>query len=351
MKKLCKLFSLVVCLAIIVASFGTFVSAEEIGDTHKNGDLNDSAVRGLVVRYFREREAYLNGEADEIPSAIDALVRDEEKHRLSLQEAGAKFTSSAITFDEVSCWDDVADVTVTEEIVYQSSTDTVPETIVHKLRIRHESGGLVVRSDGFEETSSGFTSCYYVRPEWQNTADSQSLVSGSKSCIVYIASQEVGYTEEYQNITKYGAWIGKDEEPWCASFVSWCAYKASVSSSVIEYTAGCPAMRKHFNDMGRYYPIGESSYTPKVGDIVFEGGTKDSPGHVGIVTSVFSSYIWIIDSNCGDKVQQHILTFANSDIVAYGNPPYKSTSHTLKKSGDVSICSACGYVSYSAVLE
>ena len=41
MKKLCKLFSLVVCLAIIVASFGTFVSAEEIGYTHENGVLND----------------------------------------------------------------------------------------------------------------------------------------------------------------------------------------------------------------------------------------------------------------------------------------------------------------------
>lgn len=44
----------------LVASFGTFVSAEEIGDTHENGVLNDSAVRALVVRYFREREAYLN---------------------------------------------------------------------------------------------------------------------------------------------------------------------------------------------------------------------------------------------------------------------------------------------------
>lgn len=351
MKKLCKLFSLVVCLAIIVASFGTFVSAEEIGDTHENGVLNDSAVRALVTRYFREREAYLNGEADEIPSAIDPLVRDEEKHRLSLQEAGAKFTSSAITFDEVSCWDDVADVTVTEEIVYQSSTDTVPETIVHKLRIRPESGGLVVRSDGFEETSSGFTSCSYVRPEWENTADTQSFVSGSKSCIVYIASQEIGYTEGYKDITKYGAWLGKDGLPWCASFVSWCAYKASVSSSVIEYTAGCPAMRRHFNDLGRYYPIDKSSYTPKVGDIFFEGGTADAPVHVGIVTSVYSSYVWVIDGNSSDKVQHRIITFKNSDIVAYGSPPYKATSHTLKESGDVTVCSACGFVSHGAVLE
>lgn len=343
MKKLCKLFSLVVCLAIIVASFGTFVSAEEIGDTHKNGDLNDSAVRRLVVRYFREREAYLNGEADEIPSAIDALVRDEGKHRLSLQEAGVAFMASTITVDEVSCWDDVAEVTATEEIVYQGST----ETVVHKLRIRPESGGLVVRSDGYEESTSGFISCSYVRPEWESMADTQAISSGSKYCIVYIASNEVGYTEGYENITKYGAWMGKDGFPWCASFVCWCANQAGVSSSVIKRTAGCEEMRDFFNGLGRFYL--PSSYTPKVGDLFFEGGSSASPDHVGIITAVYSSYIQVVDGNCNDQVRSHTISRTDSDLVGYANPGYLASSHTLVASGNVHVCKVCGYVAYGSV--
>lgn len=251
--------------------------------------------------------------------------------------------ASTITVDEVSCWDDVAEVTATEEIVYQGST----ETVVHKLRIRPESGGLVVRSDGYEESTSGFISCSYVRPEWESMADTQAISSGSKYCIVYIASNEVGYTEGYENITKYGAWMGKDGFPWCASFVCWCANQAGVSSSVIKRTAGCEEMRDFFNGLGRFYL--PSSYTPKVGDLFFEGGSSVSPDHVGIITAVYSSYIQVVDGNCNDQVRSHTISRTDSDLVGYANPGYLASSHTLVASGNVHVCKVCGYVAYGSV--
>lgn len=346
MKKLCKLFSLVVCLAIIVASFGTFVSAEEIGDTHKNGDLNDSAVRALVVRYFREREAYLNGESDGIPSAIDPLVRDEEKHRLSLQEAEVAFMTSAITVDEVSCWDDVAEVKVTETATYNVGMKGTCETIIHKIYVYGKSiDSASINSDRYRELTSDFNSCSYVPEELENSVRPQSM-PGSKYCVTYIASREVGYTEQGENITKYGAWIGMDGKEWCASFVSWCAAQANVSSSVIVYASGCYTMMDHFVRQDRYYnSIAEKgSYTPKVGDVFFQYGSASAPGHVGFVVALEGNYIWVIDGNCGDKVSQHIIALDDSSLKAFGNPAYSASDHNLRTSGGQQVCTVCGYV-------
>lgn len=351
MKKLCKLFSLVVCLAIIVASFGTFVSAEEIGDTHKNGDLNDSAVRGLIVHYFREREAYLNGEADEIPSAIDRLVHDEEKHRLSLQEAGVAFMTSAITVDEVACWDDVAEVTATEAVTYYIGTKETHETITHEVHVYGKSLELMsVSSDRYRELTSSFDSCSYVPEEWEDWIEPQAF-AGSLYCITYVASQEVGYTEGAGKDTKYGAWMGKNGYDWCASFVCWCAGQAGISSSVIPRTAGTVSMYSSFSQMGRYYygAAWGGSYTPKVGDIFFQYDTPTDPGHVGIVVGVTSSYIRVIDGNCGGQVRSHTISLTDCELVGFGNPGYLASSHTLVASGNVHVCKVCGYVAYGSV--
>lgn len=46
--------------------------------------------------------------------------------------------------------------------------------------------------------------------------------------IVDVAIGELGYKEQGNNRTKYGAWYGMNGAAWCHMFVSWCAYKAGV---------------------------------------------------------------------------------------------------------------------------
>ena len=48
---------------------------------------------------------------------------------------------------------------------------------------------------------------------------------GSVEAIIEIAKKELGTIEgPKDNETKYGAWIKVNFQPWCQSFVSWCAF-------------------------------------------------------------------------------------------------------------------------------
>ena len=52
-------------------------------------------------------------------------------------------------------------------------------------------------------------------------------VKGSVESIIEIAKKELGTIEgPKDNETKYGAWIKVNFQPWCQSFVSWCAMSA-----------------------------------------------------------------------------------------------------------------------------
>lgn len=41
--------------------------------------------------------------------------------------------------------------------------------------------------------------------------------------VIAVAGNEIGYTEQANSYTKYGAWYGVPNGDWCAMFVSWCA--------------------------------------------------------------------------------------------------------------------------------
>lgn len=104
--------------------------------------------------------------------------------------------------------------------------------------------------------------------------------------ILEIASQELGTTEEGDNLTKYGKWYGMNGQPWCAMFVSWVYAQAGLSKSIAASSAkgfaSCDAGLKWFAKKGKLVPVGEA----QEGDIVFfQFDTDAQPDHVGLVIS------------------------------------------------------------------
>ena len=62
---------------------------------------------------------------------------------------------------------------------------------------------------------------------------------GSAARLIEVALAEVGYIEgPKDNETKYGKFTKADFQPWCGSFVMWCANEAGVKIPNTVYTPG-----------------------------------------------------------------------------------------------------------------
>ena len=96
---------------------------------------------------------------------------------------------------------------------------------------------------------------------------------------VLAARAEIGTIEEKENLTKYGQFTGHNGQPWCGSFVMFCANIANVKMPSVIYT---PAGVAAFQGLGQW--SNPETAKPQPGDIVFfdfPGGA--STDHVGIV--------------------------------------------------------------------
>lgn len=143
--------------------------------------------------------------------------------------------------------------------------------------------------------------------------------------IVDVAIGELGYKEQGNNRTKYGAWYGMNGAAWCHMFVSWCAYKAGVSVSIVPKTASTSAGMAWFKKKGLFRYKGR--YTPKRGDIVY---FKTNRSHVGIVEKVVGSTLHTIEGNTSDKVARRTYPLSNATITGYGVPKYPTKTTTKK---------------------
>jgi hypothetical protein len=110
-------------------------------------------------------------------------------------------------------------------------------------------------------------------------------VQGSAARLVEVALAEVGYIEgPKDNETKYGKFAKANFQPWCGSFVMWCANEAGVKVPNTVYT---PAGAQAFIKAGTWQAVDVAS--PAVGDICyfdFPNDGVDRISHVGIVTAV-----------------------------------------------------------------
>jgi len=58
-------------------------------------------------------------------------------------------------------------------------------------------------------------------------AETEKAPKGSAARLIQVAKSQVGYIEgPKDNETKYGAFTKANFQPWCGSFVMWCADQA-----------------------------------------------------------------------------------------------------------------------------
>ena len=119
-------------------------------------------------------------------------------------------------------------------------------------------------------------------------------VQGSAARLVEVALGEIGYIEgPKDNETKYGKFTKSNFQPWCGSFVNWCANEAGVKMPNTVYT---PAGAQAFMKAGTWQAVEAAGawklveeVEPAVGDIAyfdFPSDGVDRISHVGIVVAV-----------------------------------------------------------------
>lgn len=104
---------------------------------------------------------------------------------------------------------------------------------------------------------------------------------GTVQALIEVAKKEVGTIEgPKDNETKYGKFTKANFQPWCGSFVMWCANEAGVKVPNTVYTPGGEAA---FKKMNRWADARNDDPTP--GDIIYFDFPEDGvnrTSHVGI---------------------------------------------------------------------
>ena len=156
---------------------------------------------------------------------------------------------------------------------------------------------------------------------------------------VAVAIKEIGTVETGENHTKYGKFTGHDGQPWCGSFVMWCANEVKQKMPNVVWTPGGVTA---FQGIGAW--SNGATAKPKPGDVVFfdfiEGGAPVE--HVGIVVKDnLDGTVTTIEGNTspehkakgsqanGGEVAQRIRAYKKNNkrklptfIVGFGTPKW-----------------------------
>ena len=179
---------------------------------------------------------------------------------------------------------------------------------------------------------------YQTGPYYRNLLNVR-LTGNQREDIVAVANSQVGYMEggsdkdlsgtsnNHRNYTEYGNYIvgnGGKGWAWCAMFISWCAAKANIDSSIIKSSTTANP-----NTFGvTYHPRG--SYIPQKGDLIFfkYSGSKYNWDHVELVTGVDAANVYAVGGNTGnycDRVANKKYSLNWSSIKGYGVPNYRTS--------------------------
>jgi hypothetical protein len=164
---------------------------------------------------------------------------------------------------------------------------------------------------------------------------------GSVARFVQVAKSQVGYIEgPKDNETKYGAYTKANFQPWCGSFVNWCANEAGVKIPNTVYTPGGAAAFKKANAW-----IDGDLADPEPGDIAyfdFPSDGVDRISHVGIVIEDNGDgTVWCVEGNTtgdgkkgsqrnGGEACKKLRAFKKNpkkvqiSIVGFGRPKFKA---------------------------
>ncbi len=179
---------------------------------------------------------------------------------------------------------------------------------------------------------------------------------------VEVAKGEIGTVEgPKDNETKYGAFTKANFQPWCGSFVMWCADQAGVKVPNTVYTPGGAAA---FKKAGQW--IDGDIADPEPGDVAyfdFPSDGVDRISHVGIVmTDNGDGTVWCIEGNTsgdpkgsqrnGGEVCKKLRAYKKNkkniqvSIVGFGRPKFGASvskkEEPAAKSKKAKTCSTCG---------
>lgn len=132
---------------------------------------------------------------------------------------------------------------------------------------------------------------------------------------------------------KYRTWYTgtADGQPWCATFISWCANECGLLDTVtIPRFQSCNAGVAWFSERNQFIytrTYGGDEYMPQTGDIIFFTGnhSRGNSTHVGIVQYVDDDMnVVTIEGNTSNGVFDRKYTLDNPYILGYGIPNYPS---------------------------
>jgi uncharacterized protein (TIGR02594 family) len=177
-------------------------------------------------------------------------------------------------------------------------------------------------------------------------------IQGTAARLIEVAKAELGVIEgPKDNETKYGKWAKANFQPWCGSFVNWCADKSGVKVPTTVYT---PAGAAAFKKAGAWVDAGVAN--PEPGDIAYFDFPSDGVSrisHVGIVVkNNGDGTVVCIEGNTspdrkgdqrnGGEVCQKTRGFKKNkkgemiSIVGFGRPKFKAAGAAAAK------CPTCG---------
>ena len=162
---------------------------------------------------------------------------------------------------------------------------------------------------------------------------------GTAEKLIEVATAEIGTIEgPRDNETKYGKFTKANFQPWCGSFVMWCADQAGVKVPNTVYT---PSGAAAFKKSGRWHDAQIAD--PEPGDIAyfdFPGDNVERISHVGIVIKDNGDgTVWCIEGNTssskagsqrnGGEVCKQLRAYKKNkknvmvSIVGFGRPKFK----------------------------
>lgn len=152
-------------------------------------------------------------------------------------------------------------------------------------------------------------------------------MAATRESLMSTAIGQIGTCERnHDNYVKYNGEMwgnGMQGQPWCSTFVSWCARTAGIPQTQIIYTALCKAGVAWFQKNNKFRPSPAQQtpgYTPVPGDIIYfaKNGNISASSHVGIVVGVDNDYVYAVEGNTSDKVAPRKYKKTCSNIIGYG---------------------------------
>ena len=152
-------------------------------------------------------------------------------------------------------------------------------------------------------------------------------MAATRESLMSIAIGQIGTCERnHDNYVKYNGEMwgnGMQGQPWCSTFVSWCARTAGIPQTQIIYTALCKAGVAWFQKNNKFMPSPAQQtpgYIPVPGDIIYfaKNGNVSASSHVGIVVGVDNDYVYAVEGNTSDKVAPRKYKKTCSNIIGYG---------------------------------